>query len=175
MRLCLPKVFSDTATVAMRPAHRGMIAKLYSIGEEQGPGYAKQLAWSPLGASRYRRCLLAVVSTNHKLYIFEPVGHVAGDMRLVHDLTPLISDYGGLPSGEGEEVEDVARKRLRARCKSIAWSPPCRIDGNRWGESFVAIGNDFLEIVLLRFFFYPLAFDDWEGRLMGMLRLQSCV
>ncbi|KAF8533961.1 transcription factor IIIC subunit delta N-term-domain-containing protein [Trichophaea hybrida] len=125
-------------------------AKLYSIGEEQGPGYAKQVSWSPLGASRYRRCLLAVVSTNHRLYIFEPVGHVGGDMRLVHDLTPLICDYDGLPIREGEELDDVARKRLRARCRSMTWSPPCRIDGNRWGVSFMAAGNDFLEIVFLR-------------------------
>lgn len=28
---------------------------MYSIGDEQGPGYARAAAWSPLGISEFRR------------------------------------------------------------------------------------------------------------------------
>lgn len=31
------------------------IAEVYSIGDEQGPGYARAAAWSPLGVSGFRR------------------------------------------------------------------------------------------------------------------------
>jgi hypothetical protein len=135
----------------------GGIAVIYSIGEEQGPGYAKEIHWSPLGASRYRRSLLAVATTNHKLYIFEPVGQVSADMRVQHDLSPLMAEYDKLPRHDEEHVSKSIRKRLRARCRAIAWSPPCRTEGNRWGESLLAVANDYLEIVLFRFLFLPLA------------------
>jgi hypothetical protein len=64
---------------------------IYSVGEEQGPGYALQVEWSPMGVSRYRRCLLAVLTTNHKVHIFEPVGHVSCDMRPVYSSISLLS------------------------------------------------------------------------------------
>ena len=72
----------------------GVTAKIYSVGEEQGPGYAKEVCWSPLGAARYGRCLLAVVATNHRLYVFEPVGHVECEMRVAHELTPMMCHFG---------------------------------------------------------------------------------
>jgi len=52
------------------------IAEVYSIGDEQGPGYARAAAWSPLGVSEFRRyvwsslfsllysCMLGVFSGN---------------------------------------------------------------------------------------------------------------
>jgi hypothetical protein len=130
-------------------------AIIYSIGEEQGPGYAKEIVWSPLGFSRYRRCLLAVVSTNHKLYIFEPVGQVSADMRLLHDLSPLMAEYDvHLPEYDNKEVKKTVMERLRARCRAVAWSPPCRTEGHRWGEALLAAANEFLEIVLFRFFLF---------------------
>ena len=64
---------------------------MYSVGEEQGPGYAKEVVWSPLGGSRYLRCLLAVLATNHKTWIFEPVGHVGADVRPVSFFVPQIA------------------------------------------------------------------------------------
>jgi hypothetical protein len=146
-------------------------APIYSIGEEQGPGYGKVIAWSPLGLSRYRRSLLAVVSTNYKIYIFEPVGRMSDDMRVVHDLSPMLADYDGLPKGDEEIMEKAWRKRLRARCMGMAWSQACVTEGNRWGESLVALANDYLEIVLFRFLFLSTAFCDvdmligfrWKG------------
>ncbi|KAI5813132.1 transcription factor IIIC subunit delta N-term-domain-containing protein [Pyronema omphalodes] len=125
-------------------------APIYSIGEEQGPGYGRIIAWSPLGLSRYRKSLLAVVSTNYKIYIFEPVGRMSDDMRVVHDLTPMLADYDGLPEGDEKVMEKAWRKRLRARCMGMAWSQACVTEGNRWGESLVALANDYLEIVLFR-------------------------
>ncbi|KAA8914510.1 transcription factor IIIC subunit delta N-term-domain-containing protein [Sphaerosporella brunnea] len=137
---------------------------IYSVGEEQGPGYAKEVQWSPLGCSRYRRCLLAVVSTNHKLYIFEPFGQVLADMRLLHALSPTMGKYHKrLPAHDEEFVSGPVRKRLRSRCRAIAWSSPCRADGNRWGESLLAVANDYLEIVLFRFLFLTCGCFREEG------------
>jgi hypothetical protein len=136
-------------------------AIIYSIGEEQGPGYAKEIVWSPLGFSRYRRCLLAVVVTNHKLYIFEPVGQVSADMRVLHELSPMMAEYEDLPKYDNEEVRKVIKERLRGRCRAAAWSPPCITEGHRWGESLLAAANEFLEIVLFRFLFLPVV--RWEN------------
>ncbi|KAI5848908.1 transcription factor IIIC subunit delta N-term-domain-containing protein [Tricharina praecox] len=123
-------------------------ARIYSIGEEQGPGYAYQIAWSPLGMSRYRRCLLAVIATNHKMYIFEPVGHVGSDMRVLYDLTPLSFKFQD--EKDADEKEKEIRTRLRSRCMGMAWSLACRTDENRWGESLIAVANDHLEMIFFR-------------------------
>ncbi|KAI5798168.1 transcription factor IIIC subunit delta N-term-domain-containing protein [Pyronema domesticum] len=146
LRANMRKLIIDAMEEEIPPAP----APIYSIGEEQGPGYGKVIAWSPLGLSRYRRSLLAVVSTNYKIYIFEPVGRMSDDMRVVHDLSPMLADYDGLPKGNEEIMEEAWRKRLRARCTGMAWSMACVTEGNRWGESLVALANDYLEIVLFR-------------------------
>ena len=121
------------------------------MGEEQGPGYVKEVCWSPLGAARYGRCLLAVVATNHRLYVFEPVGHVEYEMRVAHELTPMMIRFGsaglaeaeaeaevgaeaeaeaGARAGAGAEAgadgadgaDEADRKRLRGRCTGLGWS-----------------------------------------------------
>jgi len=63
-----------------------------------------------------------------------------------------MAEYDGFPPDD-ESVSDVHRKRLRSRCRAIAWSPPCRTERNRWGESLLAVSNEHLEIVLFRFLF----------------------
>lgn len=70
---------ANEETGAPEPAHH----TVYSIGEELGPGYARQVAWSPLGASRFRRCMMAVLTTALMVVVFEPVGHPALDWTLV--------------------------------------------------------------------------------------------
>jgi len=122
-----------------------------------------------LGASRYRRCLLAVIATNHKLYIFEPVGHVGNEMRVLCDLTPLMFKF---PNEEdADEAEKEIRTRLRSRCRSMAWSFACRTNENRWGESLIAVANDHLEIIFFRFI-SPTLFDFfWCGLRRWLIRI----
>lgn len=45
----------------------------------------------------------------------------------------------------------------------MAWGPPCRTEGNRWGESLLAVANEYLEIVLFRFFFPLPVWGLWWG------------
>ncbi|KAI5850352.1 transcription factor IIIC subunit delta N-term-domain-containing protein [Morchella snyderi] len=122
-------------------------AEIYSIGDEQGPGYAKQLAWSPLGTSKYRRCILAVLATNHQIRIFEPKDHPWSDWHLKHDLTLDIFDYEGWTS----ESSDETTSRLRSRTRAISWSPACHLfAARRCGESLIAAANENFEIVFFR-------------------------
>lgn len=109
--------------------------------------------------SRYRRCLLAVIATNHKMYIFEPVGHVGSDMRVLYDLTPLSFKFQD--EKDADEKEKEIRTRLRSRCMGMAWSLACRTDENRWGESLIAVANDHLEMI---FFRWVLLSGLWHGK-----------
>jgi len=83
------------------------------------------------------------------MYIFEPVGYVGIDMKVLYDLTPLMSELED--EDDANEGEEEIRSRLRSRCRSMAWSLACRTEENRWGESLIAVANDHLEIVFFRF------------------------
>lgn len=104
---------------------------IYSIGEEQGPGYVKAIEWSPLGISHRREyglllqpdheqgsstnsCMLAILTTTHRLKISEFSGHQTSEWRDVFDIGQLIQDYGGWETVDPDR--HIQRLRSRSRC-----------------------------------------------------------
>ncbi|KAL7271927.1 hypothetical protein RUND412_005290 [Rhizina undulata] len=124
-------------------------AEWYSLGEEQGPGYAKQAEWSPLGVDSCSRCVLAVSTTNHRLWLFVPGLEPWVDWRVKFDMAVKIREFKDWPEDDKVVFPEVVRQRLRGR--SMSWSPACMgLAGKRWGESLLAVANDWGEITLLR-------------------------
>ncbi|KAI5797650.1 transcription factor IIIC subunit delta N-term-domain-containing protein [Geopyxis carbonaria] len=130
--------------------------EVYSIGEEQGPGYAKAVAWSPMGVSRHARCVLAMLTTNHIVHVFVPCGHPGADWRPLHNLCAAMDKYSAWPVEEvgmgGADKEERIRRRMRSRARSVAWSLACRRRGEirGWGESLLAVANEHAEVVFFR-------------------------
>lgn len=125
----------------------------FSIAVEQSPSSVIGLSWSPPGLARYRRSVLAILTSNLILSLWEPVG-INGQWARVcivnHALQPSpgnLQDIGGL---------DLRRASIR----SFHWCSPLRVstDGpesatapeSRWGVQMLAIANDANEVALLR-------------------------
>ncbi|RPB02392.1 hypothetical protein L873DRAFT_1673422 [Choiromyces venosus 120613-1] len=126
-------------------------AEVYSIGDEQGPGYARAAAWSPLGVSGFRRCILGILTTNHQVKVFVPGLDPWSDWVIHYDLTKYLIEYSGWGNDELNEKGEVETTlRMRARTRSFSWSSEATFPASRWGESLLAVANDNLEIVLFR-------------------------
>ena len=60
--------------------------------------------------------MLAVLTTTHRLKVFEPQGHPEKPWKAVHDIGQLIEDYDGW---EGTKDSRVQRLRIRSRCEHL--------------------------------------------------------
>lgn len=133
----------------------------FSIGEEQAVSTVTALAWSAPGLGKNRRSVLAVLTSNLVLSIWESksdpkeaeswervivVNHSLYDCYLVHDAHSNVPD---------------ARKgslRQRTRIRAFAWAESLRSESNqghasfqsKWGNFLLAVTNDNGEIIILR-------------------------
>ncbi|CUS12521.1 unnamed protein product [Tuber aestivum] len=124
-------------------------AEVYSIGDEQGPGYARAAAWSPLGVSEFRRCILGLLTTNHQVKVFVPGWDPWSDWVIRYDLTKYLIEYSGWDNDE-LNGEDETTVRMRVRTRSFSWSSGVSFPARRRAESLLAVANDNLQIVLFR-------------------------
>jgi Transcription factor IIIC subunit delta N-term len=122
----------------------------FSLGEEQSLSTVAGLAWSPPGLGPHRRSVLAVLTSNHVLSIWESNGAV-GEWTRVFVINNALGDHFGWANNAGQ---DVAREKRRVR--AFAWGPPYRSlrteDGrtleSKWGVHFLAVGNDDNDVVI---------------------------
>ena len=149
-----------------------------SIGEEQSEGYCTAIAWSPPGLGRHRRCVLAVLTSNHVLSIWECVGKSANaeDWKRVsvvnHALQTMFASQDGdvelQNTSAGQEAIDLERKKteaaktekhkVRQRIRSFAWShvPPSASTTGYAGatsplsQPYLAVSNDIGEVFVLK-------------------------
>lgn len=102
--------------------------KSVSMGEEQSEAFCSALAWSPPGLGKHKRCVLAVLTANHILALYECVGkpEVATDWKRVyivnHVLDALATAQNVAPDAE-QKQEDIERRKIKQRIRSFAWSP----------------------------------------------------
>lgn len=116
----------------------------FSIGEEQSLSTVAGLAWSPPGIGPHRRSVLAVLTSNHVLSIWESNG-IIGEWNRVF----VVNQALGGDFGWGDEVgKDLQREKRRIR--AFAWSPPYQLptaaDGTcltpKWGAVYLAVADD---------------------------------
>lgn len=128
----------------------------FSLGEEQSASTVSTITWSPAGIAKHRRCLLAVLTTNSLLSLWETNGEL-GKWERVCLLQPTLQEHFGKPVND----EDPLRKKTRIR--SFCWSPPVgafddgnlsnvsrtSVAGRKWGKCFLTVANDDQDIVVL--------------------------
>lgn len=153
------KVQVNLFTVLELPYEHALPFEDFSIGEEQSAGHVLSLQWSPEGIGRHGHCMLAVLTSNLVLSIWDARKdrHRAGNWyrtRIVNDvLRKHHSDSQGTEKGVGQ-VARVAR--LKTRIRSFAWSNSFPFldedlrSTNGYASSLLAVSDDTGSISILR-------------------------
>ncbi|KZF25041.1 hypothetical protein L228DRAFT_258517 [Xylona heveae TC161] len=175
-------LFSEDEIPARAPAP----FKVFSIGEEQGIGAVSTLKWSSPGIGLHRRPVLAVLTTNHLLSIWDGA---ARSRKAEHFNRVMILNDAVLGHfDQGQNGHDVPRElhnlnKLRRRIMSFAWSKPCFLKKNgeinalgaTWGTSLFAVANDNNEMVILRIIppSSRCTGGQWSTEALGDVRAQT--
>ncbi|PWY88255.1 hypothetical protein BO70DRAFT_369164 [Aspergillus heteromorphus CBS 117.55] len=127
----------------------------FSLGAEQSLSTVVALAWSPPGLAKYRRCVLAVLTSNLLLSLYEPVG-AQGKWTRVTIVNTILKEH--FQSVVKEEALGLRKSNIR----SFAWSPPLKVPvtdigphaiapvESRWGFHLLSIANDDNDVIFLR-------------------------
>ncbi|QGA12418.1 hypothetical protein EYB26_000062 [Talaromyces marneffei] len=137
-------VFTHQEWKVMMPSGRDE----FSIGAEQSQSTVSQLAWSHQGLGLHRRCVLAVLTSNLLLSLYEADGKRRTWSR-VCVVNKALEKYF--------ESKDRSKSIGTSRIRSFAWCPPLRNDASgendradvRWGEQLLTIATDRNDIVLV--------------------------
>ena len=132
----------------------------FSIGEEISPSVPIAIAWSPPGLAKYRRCALAVLTSNLVLSIWSAEGKLqeesSWNRRLLvnHALTDYFSKSGTAHTSHvSSSVEE--QLRLRTRIRSFTWAPAFPSTTytmgtqTSYGRQYLAIANDDNQLIFL--------------------------
>lgn len=127
----------------------------FSIAAEQSTSTVIGLSWSPSGLARFRRSVLAVLTSNLVLSLWEPVGE-KGQWARVSIINHALHPNPDLPS----ELEGMALRR--ANIRSFSWCSPLRLPArtngsneppepeSRWGAHMLTVANDANEIKMVQ-------------------------
>lgn len=138
-------VFTHQEWKVMMPSGRDE----FSIGAEQSLSSVSQLAWSNQGLGLHRRCVLAVLTSNLLLSLYEADGQRRTWSR-VFVVNKVLEKYF--------ESKDTSKSIGASRIRSFAWCPPLKNDtcgevdraDVRWGEQLLTLVTDSNDIVLVR-------------------------
>lgn len=133
----------------------------FSIGEELSLSTVTALRWSAPGLGKHRRSVLAVLTSNLVLSIWEsksdPRVQESWERALVinHSLRAYFSSHD-----DHTTTSDVRKGSLRqrTRIRAFVWAEPLRWEGTRghpsyhskWGIFLLAVTNENGEIIILR-------------------------
>ncbi|OAP56391.1 hypothetical protein AYL99_09570 [Fonsecaea erecta] len=132
----------------------------FSVGEELSESTVVSLSWSPAGLGIYRRSVLAVLTSNLILSLWESNGRLG-----VWQRTAIINQY--LPSDE-----QLNNPREKRRVRAFHWLPALSLSkGFRWGSQLVALADD--DFTVLFFHLYKTngaIYGDWSCKLLAQYR-----
>ncbi|KAH0014969.1 hypothetical protein KCU78_g8420, partial [Aureobasidium melanogenum] len=135
--------------------------KNFSIGEEMSESFVHALDWSPPGLGKHKRSVLAVLTSNHVLSIWECVGkpEIATDwVRACVVNHALQAHYKekDVQSSEESEHDHFERMRAKQRIRAFAWSPALpnsSLSGasgdSTTGRPYLAVSNDRGEVLVI--------------------------
>ncbi|PGH15226.1 hypothetical protein AJ79_02591 [Helicocarpus griseus UAMH5409] len=120
----------------------------FSLGEEQSSSHVIALSWSPHSIAKYSRHVLAVLTSNLVLSLWELTDGRSKWMRTLVVNSVL---KGFFTLSFGEDFQTVQRKQ---HVRSFCWSPPChegdKDDEHRAQMSLLAVANDMDDITMIR-------------------------
>lgn len=126
----------------------------FSLGEEQSSSHVLALAWSHHRLARYSRHVLAVLTSNLVLSLWELVDGYSKWMRTVVVNNALREAFGLSLRGKGS----ILQRKMHVRC--FCWSPKCDEDDYHEDAlhghqayrdmSLLAVANDMNDITLIR-------------------------
>ena len=181
-------VFKANAfTLAEVPLLQPLTFENFSPGEELSLRHVHALEWSPPGLGRFRHCVLAVLSTNHILSIWECDGKAnisTNWKRKVLINHALIAHYANVDGATGETEQQFSeRKQVSQRVRAFAWSP-IAADSSRDGRHatsahLLAVSTEAGDLVILRVRspYDLLAVDstEWHVEVMRSFKLDELV
>ncbi|PYH46992.1 uncharacterized protein BP01DRAFT_372838 [Aspergillus saccharolyticus JOP 1030-1] len=146
-------VFTESEWPTIYPQKRDH----FSLGGEQSLSTVVGLAWSPPGLAKFRRCVLAVFTSNLLLSLYEPVG-IQGKWTRVAIVNDSLKLYFQ------PQVQDEGLALRKSAIRSFSWSPPLKVPAteqdadslavpgfeSRWGHQILAVANDAKEVIFLR-------------------------
>lgn len=127
----------------------------FSLAAEQSNSTVIALAWSPPGLARFRRSVLAVLTSNLVLSLWEPMG-LKGQWARV-----AIVNHA-LPSEPSNPTQQTGLGLRQTNIRSFHWCPSLKTPSvsrsaasrpdpeSRWGIHLLMVATDANELVLLR-------------------------
>ncbi|KAK5447843.1 hypothetical protein LTS15_009342 [Exophiala xenobiotica] len=116
--------------------------KHLSIGEELSDSTVVSLECSPPGLGVHRRSVLAILTSNLILSIWETDG-ISG----IWKRTGIVNQFSSI----GEDLEDSRESARRRRIRAFCWLPPLKLSASsNWGDHVLAVADDLNRITLWR-------------------------
>ncbi|KAL4908594.1 hypothetical protein BDW74DRAFT_188516 [Aspergillus multicolor] len=139
----------------------------FSVGAEQSFSNVAGVAWSPPGLGKYRRCVLAVLTSNMVLTIYAPTNN-PGKWTRIAIVNKALEKYfresienDALSSQTQrfrKDIEDHTARTRKTNIRSFTWIPPLKVlaqnqlypgPETRWGTFMLAITNEDNDLVFL--------------------------
>ncbi|KAL4798448.1 transcription factor IIIC subunit delta N-term-domain-containing protein [Aspergillus venezuelensis] len=141
----------------------------FSVGAEQSMSHVVEVAWSPPGLTKYRRSVLAVLTTNMLLSIYA-LSSTSGKWTRIAVVNKVLEEYfrESIESdtlGERNsnlfrrDLEDKSARLRKTNVRSFTWTPTFKVPAedrkypgpeSRWGIPLLAVTNEDNEMVFLK-------------------------
>ena len=155
---------SNAFTLDEIPRSNPLTFQNFSPGEELSLRHVQALEWSSPGLARYNRCVLAVLSSNHVLSIWEHDGRPDDGTKWKRKIVvnhAIQKHYDCTEKKVNESQEDRhERRQVQQRVRAFVWSPPMYEIPNKEEQTFtqyvdrgyqsLAVATEAEEILLLR-------------------------
>ena len=116
----------------------------FSIGEEQSMSEVISIGWSSPVLGRHRRCLLAVLTSNHLLSLWDP----GPDPSIDRSWRRMVVINNCIDYTSSDHALMQSPIRTRKRIKAAKWSS-IEYEPSRF-HHFLSVLNDFQEVIILR-------------------------
>ncbi|RDW58985.1 uncharacterized protein DSM5745_11191 [Aspergillus mulundensis] len=139
----------------------------FSVGAEQSFSNVAGVAWSPPGLGKYRRSVLAVLTSNMVLTIYAPTNN-PGKWTRIAIVNKALERYfhesiendtlSSRTQSFRKDIEDHTARTRKSNIRSFTWIPPLKVPAQdqlypgpetRWGTSLLAITNEDNDLVFL--------------------------
>ncbi|KAL4816766.1 transcription factor IIIC subunit delta N-term-domain-containing protein [Aspergillus spinulosporus] len=139
----------------------------FSVGAEQSFSTVAGIGWSPPGLAKYKRSVLAVLTSNMVLTIYAPTNN-PGKWRRIAIVNKSLETHfhesieNGTPNFRTQsfrrDIEDNTARTRKTNIRAFTWLPPLKVPArnelypepeSRWGFFLLAVTNEDNDMVFL--------------------------